>query len=139
VGGKPRCLIGAWTRGYLFNDYRKQGESEMAVERIDVLCCCEGCGKRFGIELDVGTDLDGTYLDFEEAARDTIRGGTAGYTWGVRAKATVERYPLTYQPTIQADLMLCDVCSRKCDDLPIEEDLTRQQVNQALGIPSETT
>jgi hypothetical protein len=40
---------------------------------------------------------------------------------------------------VQADLLLCDICSKKCDDLPIEGALTRRQVNQALGLPEETT
>lgn len=31
--------------------------------------------------------------------------------------------------------MLCDVCSKKCDDLPIERNLTRAEVNDVLGIP----
>lgn len=116
----------------------------MSVVRIDALCECEGCGKRFGVECDIGYDLmdavgDAIYKDFEELVRDTIRGGTAGYTWGVRGKATVDRLPLTYQPTIQAGLMLCDICSKKCDDLPIEGNLTRAQVNRALGLPEGTT
>lgn len=111
----------------------------MSVVRIDALCECEGCGKRFGVEIDIATDLDDNYLDFEDMVRDTINGGTAGYTWGVRGKATVDRLPLTYQPTIQGDLMLCDICSKKCDDLPIEGNLTRAQVNRALGLPEGTT
>ena len=41
---------------------------------------------------------------------------------------------LSYQATVQADLLLCDVCSRKCDDLPIEGDLTLAQVHEALGV-----
>jgi hypothetical protein len=57
----------------------------------------------------------------------------------VRGKATVDRMSLSYQATIQADLTLCDICSRKCDDLPIEGNLTRAQVNRALGLPGETT
>lgn len=40
---------------------------------------------------------------------------------------------------MQAGLMLCDVCSKKCDLLPIEGELTRAQVNEALGLPKETT
>lgn len=108
----------------------------MSAVRIDALCECEGCGKRFGIELDLGEDLrDGEYKDFEALVRDTIRGGSCvSYIWGVRGKATIDRMSLSYQPTIQADLMLCDVCSKKCDDLPIEGALTRDQVNEALGI-----
>lgn len=110
----------------------------MGVVRIDALCECEGCQKRFGIELELASELE-EYLDFEELARETIRGGNAiTYTWGVRGKMTVDRLSLSYQPTIQADLMLCDVCSRKCDDLPIEGNLTRAQVNGALGLPADT-
>jgi hypothetical protein len=111
----------------------------MPAVRIDALCECEGCGKRFGIELELAEDLkDGEHADFDALARQTIRDGTAGYTWGVRGKATVDRLSLSYQPTIQAELMLCDVCSRKCDDLPIEGALTRAQVNKALGLPEDT-
>lgn len=112
----------------------------MTVVRIDALCECEGCGKRFGVEVDLAEALkDGDNADFEALVRDTIRGGNATcYTWGVRGKATVDRMSLSYQATIQADLMLCDLCSRKCDDLPIEGNLTRAQVNKALGLPEET-
>lgn len=55
----------------------------MSVVRIDALCECEGCGKRFGAELDIGEylgDLAVDNADFEALVRDTIRGGTAGYT-----------------------------------------------------------
>ena len=109
----------------------------MPVVRIDALCVCEGCDKRFGVELELAEDLkDGEYADFEELARDTIRGGQCNcYTWGVRGKATVDRMSLDYQATIQGDLMLCDVCSRKCDDLPIEGALTVEQVRTTLGLP----
>lgn len=110
----------------------------MPVVRIDALCECEGCQKRFGIELDLAEELR-DHADFESVARETIRNGTAGYTWGVRGRMTVDRMALSYQPTIQAELMLCDTCSKLCDDAPIEEDLTRAQVNRALGLPAETT
>lgn len=112
----------------------------MTVVRIDALCECEGCGKRFGVEVDLAEALkDGDNADFEALVRDTITGGNATcYVWGVRGKATVDRMSLSYQATIQADLMLCDLCSRKCDDLPIEGNLTRAQVNKALGLPEET-
>lgn len=109
----------------------------MPAVRIDALCQCEACDKRFGVELDLAQDLkDGAYEDFEALVRDTIRGGDATvYTWGVRGKATVDRLPLTGQPTIQADLMLCDQCTKICDALPIEGDLTRAQVEEALDLP----
>jgi hypothetical protein len=112
----------------------------MTAVRIDALCECEGCGKRFGVEIDIAEELkDGDNADFEALVRDTIMGGNATcYTWGVRGKATVDRIGLSYQATIQADLMLCDICSRKCDDVPIEGNLTRAQVNKALGLPEET-
>jgi hypothetical protein len=110
----------------------------MTVQRIDALCECEGCGKRFGIELDTGEDLN-SYADFEALVRDTILGGQAlCYTWGIRGKSTVDRLSLSYNVTIQADLMLCDVCSKKCDDLPIEAALTRAEVNRALGLFKDT-
>lgn len=104
----------------------------MGVVRIDALCMCEGCAKRFGIAIDLSEELE-DYLDFEELARETIRGGQFdAYTW------TVERYPLACLPTIQGDYMLCDVCSKTCDDLPIERNLTRREVERALGLMSET-
>ena len=107
----------------------------MGVVRLDVLCMCEGCAERFGVELDLATELD-DYLDVEEWTRDTILGGNATcYKWGVRGKHTVDRMPLTYQATIQGGLMLCDVCSKKCDDLPTEGGLTRAQVYHVLGLP----
>lgn len=112
----------------------------MGVVRIDALCMCDGCAKRFGIELDIAEEIGGSdHLDFESLAHETIKNGTAGYIWGVRGKATVDRLPLSYQPTIQGGLMLCDICSKACDDLPIEGNLTRAQVNRALGLPTETT
>lgn len=108
----------------------------MPIVRIDALCECEGCQKRFGIELDMGESLlAGEYVDFDDMVRETIRGGnTTHYTWGVRGKQTVDRLPLSYQPTIQAGLMLCDVCSKKCDELPTEGALTREQIEEALGL-----
>ena len=108
----------------------------MPVIRIDALCCCEGCGKHFGVELDLAEDLkEGEYIDFEELVRDTIRGGMAAcYLWGVRGKATIDRFPLSYQATIQGGFLLCDICSKKCDDLPIKGNLTEKQVREALDI-----
>jgi hypothetical protein len=53
----------------------------------------------------------------------------------VRGKATVDRLSLSYQPTIQGDLLLCDECSKRCDDLPIEGALTREQVEKVLDLP----
>ena len=113
----------------------------MGVVRIDALCECEGCGKRFGVELDLpGRLKGGSDEDFESLVRDTIRGGCATcYTWGVRGKATVDRMGLSGQPTIQADLMLCDVCTKKCDAIEVDRNLTRAEVNGALGLPGETT
>ena len=112
----------------------------MTVVRVDILCECEGCQKRFGIEADIGRDLNNeAWPDFEALAREEILNGREGYTWGVRGKATVERFPLSGWPTIQADLLLCDECTRKCDDLPIERPLTRPEVNEALGLHGETT
>ena len=112
----------------------------MAIVRLDALCECEGCQKQFGIEIDIAQDFDpGIFPDFDAIVRETIRNGlNCGYRLGVRGKQTVDRMSLTYQVTIQADLMLCDICSRKCDDLPIEGNLTRAQVNEALGLPKDT-
>jgi hypothetical protein len=108
----------------------------MSVVRMDALCECDGCQKRFGVEIDIGFNFgNSVYADFDDLARDTIRGGQANYyTWGVRGKATVDRLSLSGFPSIQADLMLCDECTRKCDDLPVEGNLTLAQVHQALGI-----
>lgn len=109
----------------------------MPVVRIDALCQCEACSKRFGIELELAEDLKGgRHEDFATLVRDTILGGNATvYTWGVRGRATVDRLPLDGQPTIQGDLMLCDRCTKICDDLPIEGELTRAQVEKALNLP----
>lgn len=108
----------------------------MPVVRIDALCECEGCQKQFGIELDLGRDLNNPlFPDFDALAREEIRNGlNPGYRWGVRGKQTVDRLPLTYSITIQAELMLCDECSHKCDDLPIERNLTLDEVNEVLGL-----
>jgi hypothetical protein len=112
----------------------------MAVVRIDALCECEGCGKRFGVEVDLAAELKGgEYEDFEALVRGTVRDGNATcYVWGVRGQRTVDRLSLSCQATVQAELLLCDICSRKCDDLPIEGALSRAQVNEALGLPGET-
>ena len=106
----------------------------MPIVRIDALCECEGCQKRFGVEVELASELK-DFTDFEALVRETIRNGFANcYTWGVRGKQTIDRMALSYQATVQADLLLCDVCSRKCDDLPIEGDLTLAQVHEALGV-----
>lgn len=34
---------------------------------------------------------------------------------------------------------VCDACSKKCDDLPIERNLTRPEVNGALGLPADVS
>lgn len=110
----------------------------MATVRIDALCECDSCQKRFGVELDLAEELGEFYTDFDELTRDRIRGGQCdAYTWGVRGKATVERYPLKCRPTIQGEYMLCDVCTKKCDDLPIERNLTRAEVEKTLGMHTE--
>jgi hypothetical protein len=113
----------------------------MPVVRIDALCCCEGCSKRFGVELELATNLQENpdiFPDFEALAREAIRGGQSNcYVWGVRGKATVDRLPLTCNPTIQGDFMLCDLCTTKCDNLPIKGNLTKEQVMAVLGMPSE--
>lgn len=44
--------------------------------------CCEGCGKRFGVELDVASDFEGV-PDFEHMVREAILdGNNTTYTWG---------------------------------------------------------
>lgn len=107
----------------------------MSVIRIDALCECEACSKRFGVEIELATEVS-EFEDFEDMVRDVIQSGnTTHYIWGVRGKTTVDRLPLSYQPTIQADLMLCDRCSKICDDLPIDGALTRAQVEKALDLP----
>jgi len=116
--------------------------TDYAVQRIDALCSCEGCGKRFGVELDIGEPLkDGHYVDFDDMVRWYVRGGNVNcYTWGVRGKATVDRLSLSCHPTVQADLLLCDICTKKCDDVEVPEDrnLTRAEVNDALGLVGES-
>lgn len=113
----------------------------MAVVRVDALCECEGCQKRFGVELELAADLKNDFPeDFEMMAREEIRAGNGTYyTWAVRGKQTVDRVTLTGYPTIQADLMLCDECTKKCDALPIERNLTRVEVNGALGLPEDVS
>lgn len=107
----------------------------MAVVRVDALCECDGCQKRFGVELELVWQ---TSNGFDYMVREEVRSGQGTYyTWGVRGKATVDRFPLSHQPTIQGGFLLCDVCSKKCDDLPIKGDLTREQVLATLGLPAE--
>lgn len=117
----------------------------MPAVRVDILCECEGCHKRFGVEIDdIAEPLKGgRYDNFEDMVRWYIRGGNAPYyTWGVRGQRTIDRFPLSRQPIIEAGLMLCDECGRKCDDFPVEPEdraLTRAEVNKVLGLPTETT
>jgi len=111
----------------------------MPLVRVDALLACDGCSKRFGIEIDTAFDFApcGVTHDLEYAVRETIMGGgigAVGYTWGVRGTKTVDRFPLSGFPTIQGDYLLCDECTRKCDDLPIEEPLTKAEVEKVLGI-----
>ena len=108
----------------------------MGVVRVDVLCMCDGCQERFGVEVERGETLR-DYDDFDALVTETIRNGTAGYKWAVRGKSTVDRVSLTYPPTFQGGLILCDACSRKCDALPIEGALTKAQVLGALDLPIE--
>ena len=112
----------------------------MSVVRVDALCECDGCQKRFGVELDLNSKMNETFPDFESLAREEILGGQANYyVWGVRGKATVDRLSLKGFPTIQGGLMLCDDCTKKCDALPIERDLTLYEVQAALGLPHDPT
>lgn len=110
----------------------------MPVVRIDALCECDGCQKRFGIELELTDDLK-EYEDFQSIVLANVKGGNSGcYIWGVRGKQTVDRFPLTYHVTVQGnDMLLCDGCSKKCDDLPIDRNLTHAEVLDALGLPKE--
>lgn len=115
-----------WAKG------KKRKEIIMPVVRVDCLCECDVCSKRFGVELEVAEDLN-NFSSYEELVKETVRSGVATcYTWGVRGKNTVDRFPLSYSVTIQAELLLCDECSRKCDDYPVEGDLTRDQVFAAV-------
>ena len=94
----------------------------MSVVRIDALCECENplCGKRFGVELELASDLkEGPHVDFDAMVRDEVMGGNAVcYTWGVRGKMTVDRLSLSCHPTIQAGKLLCDECTKKADAYP---------------------
>lgn len=114
----------------------------MTTIRVDILCECEGCQKRFGVEAELARELNNeAWPDFDALAREEIRNRGEGYVWGVRGKATVDRFPIGWV-TIQADLMLCDECTKKCDDLegvPEDRNLTRAEVNKALGLHGETT
>lgn len=108
----------------------------MGVVRVDALCECDGCQKRFGVEIPLDRDVDAATFDY--MVSEEVRSGQGTYyTWGVRGKSTVDRMSLSSKPTIQGGFLLCDVCSEKCDALPIEEDLTRAQVLRALGLPAE--
>jgi hypothetical protein len=113
----------------------------MPIARIDILCECENphCAKRFGVELDTGTFLIvKPQRDFlgdvvEGMVHEAIRAGNGTYyTWAVRGKATVDRTSLSGSPSIQGGLMLCDECTKKCDAVPVEGNLTKDQVERAL-------
>jgi hypothetical protein len=75
----------------------------MALVRIDALCECEGCGKRFGIEVDTGTSLSG-FSDFDAIVRQEMRDGVqsglcVGCSWeGHRGSVAV--------------ILLCDYTGR---------------------------
>lgn len=107
----------------------------MGVVRVDLLCECEygPCGKRFGVEVDLAINPR-DHVDFESMVREVVNDGcTTAYTWGVRGKMTVDRFSLIHQVTIQGGMLLCDNCSKKCDDYPVEGNLTPSQVARALG------
>lgn len=107
----------------------------MSVVRIDCLCECDACAKRFGVEVELATKLkDGVYIDFEDLVRDTVRGVGGGYTWGVRGKSTVDRMALSYSCTVQGGMLLCDVCSKKCDEVPVDRNLTIAEVRRCLNL-----
>ena len=104
----------------------------MPLEGIDARVICDGCGKKFFVELDM-TDNPGSSP--EDWVRETIRGGQSpGYVWGVRGKHTLDRFQLDYNVTVQGGLMLCDECSKKCDDAPIEGNLSVDEVKAVLGL-----
>lgn len=106
----------------------------MPVIRIDASCDCEACGKRFGVEIPVTDPVANNYFaDFEGVVRDIIRSGNGHYfEWIVRGQRTIDRSGLSYQPTIQGGLMLCHICSQKCDEAPFEDALTESQVREIL-------
>jgi hypothetical protein len=104
----------------------------MPVVRVDCLCECDVCSKRFGVELETTEDFS-KIESFEELVKETVRSGNPiCYTWGVRGKQTVDRFPLSYSVTIQGEMLLCDECSRKCDDYPEEGALSASQVFAAV-------
>jgi len=104
----------------------------MPIARIDTLCECDGCGKRFGIELDI-TYSPSEFDSFEELVKETVTECFAFcYSWAIRGKETVERFPLDYSVTIQAEMLLCDECSRKCDEFDVVGELTLDQVLEAI-------
>lgn len=107
----------------------------MGLARIDALCQCDGCGERFGVEIEERDLTD--FQDMEELVLEEVRGGLAGcYKWGVRGKQTVDRISLSYGATVQGGLLLCDKCSKACDELEIGEDrdLTEAEVRNVLHL-----
>lgn len=108
----------------------------MPVEYLDAACKCDACGKPFRVEVEAATKLT-PYLDqdLETIVRDNLVAGNArAYTLGIRGKHTLDRFDLDYQATLQGGYILCDVCSRKCDDAPIEGALSKEQVEDILGL-----
>lgn len=104
----------------------------MAVVRLDALCACDGCGKRFGVELELAADLK-DHEDFEAMTRAAIHGGQANcYVWGVRGRSTVDRLSLSGPTSVQAGKVLCDACTKRCDDYPVEGNLSAAQVDAAV-------
>jgi hypothetical protein len=110
----------------------------MPLVRLDALCACEGCYKRFGIELDIGRNLaDESWLgNFDAVVREEIASGRDdGYVWGVRGQKTVERFG-TGSVSIQGGLMLCSECTKKCDRDP-RDTLDLAAVREILGMEEE--
>jgi hypothetical protein len=109
----------------------------MSVVRVDALCECDGCQARFGVEIDLAREFK-DFSNFDHMVREEVLNGNGTYyRWAVRGKMTVDRVRMQAAPTIQGGFLLCDNCSIKCDAMPGDDDLTREQVLAALSLPVE--
>lgn len=102
----------------------------MSVLRIDARCECDFCHKPFIVEIEPNETIQ-AFSDMEAIVRKAILAGEKGYTYGVRGQKTIDRFHFDYPVTIQGGLMLCDECSKICDQID-SVDVTKEQVEQAL-------
>lgn len=123
----------------------------MGIVRIEATVECDGCGKRFMVDVepskrclfgvDQETGAAQGFVDASELAVESVRGGE----WHeiiVRGQRTIARETTgDGSCSVQAGLCLCNECTAKCDAVPtvgaagehVERSLTEAEVRKALA------